>query len=477
MNNFAKPESFGAAIHREKLDHVQVRSLDAIKPAPENEDVYRPIAFDDPEIRELAKSIKKRGVLEPLLISLDGFIISGHRRHTASLLAGLETVPVKIHSISRKDDPDGFLKLVVEMNSQRIKNATELLHESVIKIDPKSAHDQIVNDRVEKQKCNRAKLSVIAPVSNGQRFKLSRAKMPMVIAIKAILEAQRDYWPLSARQVHYRLLGPNAPLIHASKPDSRYVNDLKSYRAVTDVLTRGRLEGLIDGDAIDDETRPIDLNEAYNNPAEFLRQELQNFLIGYWRNRQQSQPNHIEIVIEKLTVRTILSQVSSEYTLPVSTIRGMGTTVPKKKLVDRFRQSRKQRLTLLVVTDLDPAGDTIAEDLVKSFKRDYGIMNIEAFKVALTIEQVRQLHLQPSMEAKEKSAGYKKFVQRYGITNAYELEAMEPADLIGLLRSAINSVIDIDLYNQEQAAEETDSAQIIAIQEKAREFFKSLSLG
>src|ERR1700724_2867866 len=86
------------------------------------------------------------------------------------------------------------------------------------------------------------------------------------------------------------------------------------------------------------------------------------FWTGYWRNRQQSQPNHIEIIIEKLTVRTILSQVSSEYTIPVSTIRGMGPTVPKKKLADRLRRSQKRKLTLLVVSDLDPAGDAIAAD-------------------------------------------------------------------------------------------------------------------
>jgi len=387
------------------------------------------------------------------------------------LLAGLEEVPVKIHPISREEDPEGFLNLLVESNSQRIKNVTELLHESVIKLDPKTAHDQIVNDRIEKQKRNREKLSVIDPVSSGQRYKLSKAKMPMVHAINRILDAQEEYWPLSARQVHYRLLGPNAPLKHASKPNSRYVNDLKSYRAVTDVLTRGRLEGLIPWEAFDDETRPIDLNEAFNSPAEFFRQELKNFLTGYWRNRQQSQPNHIEIVIEKLTVRTILSQVSSEYTLPVTTSRGMGTTVPKKKLVDRFRRSQKRKLTFLVVSDLDPAGDTIAEDLMKSFKRDYGIMNIEAFKVALTIEQVRQFNLQPSMEAKEKSPGYKAFIERYGIADAYELEAMEPSDLIDLLRSAINNVMDIDQYNQELASEESDSARIVAIQQKARQFF------
>jgi hypothetical protein len=53
---------------------------------------------------------------------------------------------------------------------------------------------------------------------------------------------------------------------------------------------------------------------------------------------------------------------------------------------------------------------------------------------------------------------------------------MEPADLSGLLRSAINNVIDVDLYNQELAAEESDSVQIIAVLEQAEQFFKSLKI-
>jgi hypothetical protein len=45
------------------------------------------------------------------------------------------------------------------------------------------------------------------------------------------------------------------------------------------------------------------------------------------------------------------------------------------------------------------------------------------------------------------------------------------------LESAIKDVLDLDLYNQELAAEEADSAQIIAVQEQAERFFKSLNLG
>jgi hypothetical protein len=162
--------------------------------------------------------------------------------------------------------------------------------------------------------------------------------------------------------------------------------------------------------------------------------------------------------------------------MPLSISRGMNTLAPKKAICDRFRRSGKQGLKLLVVTDLDPAGDTIALDLVKSFRRDFKIWNVEAFKVALTIEQVGDFGLTPSMEAKESSPTYRSFVNKYGITDAYELEAMDPGDLVDTLTEAIKDVLDIDLYNQELEAEEKDSAQIVAVQERATEFFKTLKL-
>jgi ParB family chromosome partitioning protein len=132
-----------------ELEHVQVRSLDSIFPAPDNDVIYRALALDDPEIIELAKSIKEHGLLDPLLISQDGFIISGHRRRMASLRAGLKEVPVKIYPMSRNKSPDEFRRLLVEANSQRLKNVAEMVHESAIKIDAKAAYQQIVNDRQE----------------------------------------------------------------------------------------------------------------------------------------------------------------------------------------------------------------------------------------------------------------------------------------------------------------------------------------
>jgi hypothetical protein len=80
------------------------------------------------------------------------------------------------------------------------------------------------------------------------------------------------------------------------------------------------------------------------------------------------------------------------------------------------------------------------------------------------------------MEAKESSPTYPAFVNKYGITDAYELEAMSPSDLAETLTNAIDDVLDIDLYNQELEAEEDDSAQIVAVKKQAEQFFKSLNL-
>ena len=54
-----------------------------LRPAPENEQLYRPVSPGDPDVRALAESIRQHGVKEPLVISLDHYIISGHRRCVA----------------------------------------------------------------------------------------------------------------------------------------------------------------------------------------------------------------------------------------------------------------------------------------------------------------------------------------------------------------------------------------------------------
>lgn len=74
---------------------------------------------DDEEMMKTAESVRAFGVLTPAIVRPDpdgGYeIISGHRRHRASELAGIETMPV----IVREMDDDAAIILMVDANLQR----------------------------------------------------------------------------------------------------------------------------------------------------------------------------------------------------------------------------------------------------------------------------------------------------------------------------------------------------------------------
>lgn len=74
---------------------------------------------DDEDMAKTVESIQEYGVLTPAIVRPDPYggyeIVSGHRRHHASMLAGKETMPV----IVRDMDDDAAIILMVDSNLQR----------------------------------------------------------------------------------------------------------------------------------------------------------------------------------------------------------------------------------------------------------------------------------------------------------------------------------------------------------------------
>jgi hypothetical protein len=441
-----------------KLDHGQVfdRPLSSIQPAPDNDKLYRPISSSDPEIVALAESIRQHGLREPLVITLDGVILSGHRRYAACGLAGLETVRCRFESIFSTDP--AFLSLLREYNRQRVKSIDELVREEIISANPEESHRLLLEHRRR-----RARVSVNTLVIEGEkcRHKISAAKTPFLEAILQVLRERNDFWPLTDRQIHYALLN-DPPLIHAKKPGSVYKNDQKSYRATIDLVTRARLEGLIEFDAIHDPTRPVTVWRVHREASTFIRGELDGFLKNYYRDLQQSQPNHLEIVVEKNTVSNIVEPVAMEYCIPTTSGRGYSSLPPRYEMAERFRRSGKERLVLLVASDFDPEGQDIAHSLARSMRDDFGVIKIEPIKVALTASQVTEMNLPPMMKAKETSSRYGKFTERYG-DNVFELEAIPPERLQTILRASIDAVLDVKAFNAEIDAEKREAARLDGI--------------
>src|SRR5260370_20803042 len=103
-----------------RLSPIRLIPIDWIYPSAENSLLYRPIRPDDPGIIELARDIRENGILVPLVITKDHYILSGHRRYTAARLAKLTEVPCEIKELTSGDPR--VAQLIVSFNKQREKS-------------------------------------------------------------------------------------------------------------------------------------------------------------------------------------------------------------------------------------------------------------------------------------------------------------------------------------------------------------------
>ncbi|HBK30013.1 MAG TPA: chromosome partitioning protein ParB [Porphyromonadaceae bacterium] len=109
--------------------------------------------FDEESLAELAVSIKKIGVIQPVTLRKvddDAYqIIAGERRYRASLLAGLETIPAYIKSV---EDDDVIEMALVENIQREDLNAIEIALAYQNLIDTFSLTQEQLSERVGKKR-------------------------------------------------------------------------------------------------------------------------------------------------------------------------------------------------------------------------------------------------------------------------------------------------------------------------------------
>ena len=113
--------------------------------------------FNEEELKELADSIKQKGVLQPITVmtARDGkgyVLISGERRLRASVLAGLKKIPAYIYNTT-DDSKENLLELALIENVQRADlNAMELSDSYQMLIDDCNLTQDQIAAKVSKQR-------------------------------------------------------------------------------------------------------------------------------------------------------------------------------------------------------------------------------------------------------------------------------------------------------------------------------------
>jgi len=104
------------------MKNIISKKITDLKTHPMNEQIYTA----DESVDNLKESIKDRGQLDPITITDDGVIISGHRRVKALTELGYETVEATVKSYESEEEQ---VMDLIEFNNTRVKTKIEVFNE------------------------------------------------------------------------------------------------------------------------------------------------------------------------------------------------------------------------------------------------------------------------------------------------------------------------------------------------------------
>jgi hypothetical protein len=451
------PDRFTVGLHRVHVDKLI--------PSPENRLLYRPRTSADADRRRLVKSIRdKKGVQTPLLVSRDGFIVSGHERHCSAPEAGYPIVPIIVLDLRRCDcSRDEWLAILREHNTGRQKTLNELICEKMVDVAVVETAGQVVDSLVTTSDVTSP--TIYVPEHQKKRSPITEVSRGFADAILHILnKGDLKGINVNERAIHYRLLPPLN--VRTSTRSDGFIygapgKEKESIAALSRMLTRLRLTGEVPWERIIDDTRPVAYWKTYADAAEFIEIEIRELFTGFARDLVKSQEDDYVIVAEKLTVKSFVDRVAARYTIPTVILRGNSGIDARYQVARRFMASGKRNLVLFILSDCDPAGDMIAETTVHSLRDEFNIPDVQAIRVAFTHSQADKFGLSanPGLVCKDSSVA-PKFIERHGRNDCYELEAVSPQILQSMLDEAIRANINVDLYNAEVRLQDRDNAAI-----------------
>jgi hypothetical protein len=206
-----------------------------------------------------------------------------------------------------------------------------------------------------------------------------------------------------------------------------------------------------------DNVRQIHLAPGYADPAELLAAvpEL------YRRDRTQGQPRAVWLGAEKDTLRTLLADWVEPYGIPVLILRGFSSESYVQRVREHLAAEDRPRV-LGFIGDHDASGEAILADWLQ--RTGPGAWTTVE-RIALTHEQVTANALPPA-PGKARDPRWPAFARRYGLDPAvpvqWEVEALDPAALQGLVLAAVDRHIDRAQLQRVIDAEDVDLRRLRA---------------
>lgn len=304
-----------------------------------------------------------------------------------------------------------------------------------------------------------------------------KAQLYWLQCAQEILAEYRDELPLTVRQIFYRLVA-----------SYDYAKTEAAYGKLAAMMTRARRASMLSRE--DRGTTPLIPFHAIRDDKLRARQghfydgveEFQTSIVEsadyYELDRQQGQPQHIEMWCEAQGMLPVLASIADPYSIRVSSSGGYDSITTKHNLARRVSERYEEgdmNTLLLHVGDFDGSG----EDMFSNLRNDVGKMvrqltgsraAFECQRVALTAEQVieRDVITAPPKPTDSRSRGFVEnnwqVVDHLGHEDiSAQLEALTPTDLRELFTEVIEGHLDTEVYQARLADEERQRTALVSM--------------
>jgi hypothetical protein len=288
-----------------------------------------------------------------------------------------------------------------------------------------------------------------------ESFNMTQRLMGQLDTINKICESYRKQgYKLTLRQLYYQLVSKGI-----------IPNTDKEYKKLSDILVKGRMSGIVDWDAIEDRTRVPKLDYAVDDIADAIDDTISQYKL----DRLSDQDIYIEVWCEKDAISNILRRITDKYHVRLMINKGYSSASAMYTASKRFKAfGRNKKKYILYLGDHDPSGLDMIRDIgdrLATFGVHLDTDDGYPQHLGITREQVEEFNPPPN-PAKITDPRAAWYIEEHGDTS-WEVDALDPATLNGLVEDSIIEIIDIDKYNAIIKKEKSDKKKLERLKDLA----------
>jgi hypothetical protein len=175
---------------------------------------------------------------------------------------------------------------------------------------------------------------------------------------------------------------------------------------------------------------------------------------AYRRDNWQTQPHYCEVWSEKATVLGSLRPLANEFGVTLRNCKGHASTGMESRIGEDFELIRKP-ITVFFMSDHDPSGRDIERDIYERAQQASG-KQFEMIRLAIHPEDIKAFNL-PPQRIKATDSRARGFKQQFGAEAAtVELDALPVEELRRRVGTAIEVLIDFELWNRQVAVQQVE---------------------